>query len=328
MNIPKEMILVIEDDVAIRESLKEILELKGYKVNTAKNGQEGLSAIVRENTTLVICDVNMPIMGGFELLKKLNDSMKKEVIPPFLFLTARVANSDMRIGMKLGADDYMTKPFNSIDLLNNVALKIKKRKRIQSVCIAEEQNRISNELHDSIQQLLAAAQIGFNSIEGNITFLDLETEEMYSRSRKYLKEAALEVRNVSHDMSVKEEINLKEKIGDLMQQLKEASKIETHFTYQENKILENSVKFELLRITQEAVNNIIKHANAKNIRVYIESNNNGGKIGITDNGKGFNLKEHNKGKGLESMRKRAEKIKASLNIISSSNKGTSISLDW
>ena len=189
MNSQKENILIIEDDLAIRESLKEILELKGYEVNTAKNGQEGLSAIVRENTTLVICDVNMPIMGGFELLKKLNDSMKKEVIPPFLFLTARVANSDMRIGMKLGADDYMTKPFNSIDLLNNVALKIKKRKRIQSVCIAEEQNRISNELHDSIQQLLAAAQIGFNSIEGNITFLDLETEEMYSRSRKYLKES-------------------------------------------------------------------------------------------------------------------------------------------
>ena len=150
MNSQKENILIIEDDLAIRESLKEILELKGYEVNTAKNGQEGLSAIVRENTTLVICDVNMPIMGGFELLKKLNDSMKKEVIPPFLFLTARVANSDMRIGMKLGADDYMTKPFNSIDLLNNVALKIKKRKRIQSVCIAEEQNRISRFIGDEL----------------------------------------------------------------------------------------------------------------------------------------------------------------------------------
>ena len=328
MNSQKENILIIEDDLAIRESLKEILELKGYEVNTAKNGQEGLSAIVRENTTLVICDVNMPIMGGFELLKKLNDSMKKEVIPPFLFLTARVANSDMRIGMKLGADDYMTKPFNSIDLLNNVALKIKKRKRIQSVCIAEEQNRISNELHDSIQQLLAAAQIGFNSIEGNITFLDLETEEMYSRSRKYLKEAALEVRNVSHDMSVKEEINLKEKIGDLMQQLKEASKVETHFTYQENKILENSVKFELLRITQEAVNNIIKYANAKSITVHIESNNDGGKMEIADNGKGFDLNNNIKGKGLTNIGQRAKKIKASLHIISSSNKGTSISINW
>jgi signal transduction histidine kinase len=328
MNIPKEMILVIEDDFAIRESLKEILLLNGYEVNTAKNGQEGLSAIVRENTTLVICDVNMPIMGGFELLKKLNDNMKKEVIPPFLFLTARVANSDMRIGMELGADDYMTKPFNYIDLLANVALKIKKRKRIQSVCIAEEQNRISNELHDSIQQLLAAAQIGFNSIEGNITFLDLETEEMYSRSRKYLKDAAMEVRTVSHDMSVKEEINLKEKIGDLMQQLKKASKIETHFTYQENKILEDSVKFELLRITQEAVNNIIKYANAKSITLHIESNNDGGKIEITDNGKGFDLNNHIKGKGLTNIGQRAKKIKASLHIISSPNKGTSISINW
>tara|TARA_B110000091_G_C13765338_1_gene454118 strand:- start:383 stop:1369 length:987 start_codon:yes stop_codon:yes gene_type:complete len=328
MNSQKENILIIEDDLAIRESLKEILELKGYEVNTAKNGQEGLSAIVRENTTLVICDVNMPIMGGFELLKKLNDSMKKEVIPPFLFLTARVANSDMRRGMKLGADDYMTKPFNYKDLLANVALKIKKRKRIQSVCIAEEQNRISNELHDSIQQLLAAAQIGFNSIEGNITFLDLETEEMYSRSRKYLKEAAMEVRNVSHDMSVKEEINLKEKIGDLMQQLKEASKIETHFTYQENKILEDSVKFELFRITQEAVNNIIKYANAKSITVHIESNNDGGKMEITDNGKGFDLNNNIKGKGLTNIGQRAKKIKASLHIISSPNKGTSISISW
>tara|TARA_B100000809_G_scaffold244383_1_gene270245 strand:+ start:2759 stop:3745 length:987 start_codon:yes stop_codon:yes gene_type:complete len=324
----KETILVVEDDSEIRESLKEILKLKGYQVQTANNGEEGLSTIVRENPTLVICDVNMPIMGGFELLKKLNDSMKKEVIPPFLFLTARVASSDMRTGMTLGADDYITKPFSALDLLTNVALKINKRKKIQLLAISEEQNRISDELHDSIQQLLAAAQIGFSSIEGNISFLDHNTEEMYSRSIKYLKEASVEVRNISHDISVKEEINLEDKINNLLQQLNEASKIETNFICQENKILENTVKFELLRIIQEAVSNIIKHAKAKSITVYIESNNNGGKIEITDNGKGFNLNNHIKGRGLESMRQRAKKIKASLNIISSSNEGTSISLDW
>ena len=113
-----------------------------------------------------------------------------------------------------------------------------------------------------------------------------------------------------------------------MQQVKEASKIETHFTYQENKILEDSVKFELFRITQESVTNIIKYANAKNITIHIESNNDGGKIEIKDNGKGFDLNNHIKGKGLTNIGQRAEKIKASLNIISSSNKGTSISLDW
>ena len=127
--VQKNKLLIIEDDKAIRESLQDILELKGYDVITAVNGNKGLVAVIKEKPDLVICDVNMPGMNGFELLQGLNDCMEKEIVPPFLFLTARATSEDIRKGMELGADDYLTKPFNPLELLEIVKSKIIKRKK-------------------------------------------------------------------------------------------------------------------------------------------------------------------------------------------------------
>ena len=125
-----ENLLIVEDEQAIRETLKDILELSGYSVMTAKNGKEGYDAIIEYSPDLVLCDVNMPELDGFELLGALNQRMKDEVIPPFIFLTARVETQSMRQGMGLGADDYILKPFDHNQVLEIVRMRLDKRKQL------------------------------------------------------------------------------------------------------------------------------------------------------------------------------------------------------
>lgn len=125
-----EKILVVEDDLNIRESIQEIFELAGYSVQTAKDGKEGFKAIMEDTPDLVICDVSMPELDGFELLQAINQRMKNRIIPPFLFLTAKVEPQDIRHGMNLGADDYILKPFDHVHLLEIVRMRLDKRKKL------------------------------------------------------------------------------------------------------------------------------------------------------------------------------------------------------
>ncbi len=125
-----EYILIVEDDQNIRESLQEIFELAGYEVETAANGREGYDAIMENCPDLVICDVDMPELDGFELLGAINQRLKDKIVPPFLFLTAKVEAQDIRQGMSLGADDYILKPFDHIDILENVRMRLDKRKQL------------------------------------------------------------------------------------------------------------------------------------------------------------------------------------------------------
>jgi len=123
-------ILVVEDEIDIRESLAEILELSGYKVSTANNGMQGFKSILELKPDLVLCDVNMPELDGFELLAAVNQRFKDGIVPPFLFLTAKVEKKDMRQGMSLGADDYILKPFDHIEILKTIELRLEKRTKL------------------------------------------------------------------------------------------------------------------------------------------------------------------------------------------------------
>ena len=126
-----EKILIVEDETSIRETLEEIFDLAGYDVASAKDGKEGYQKIIDDTPDIVVCDVSMPEMNGLELLGAINERMKDEIIPPFLFLTAKVEPRDIRKGMGLGADDYILKPFDHNELLNAVRMRLEKRKKIR-----------------------------------------------------------------------------------------------------------------------------------------------------------------------------------------------------
>ncbi len=143
-----ERILIIEDDKNIRDTLKDILELSGYHVLTTNNGREGYHSIIENRPDLVLCDVSMPEMDGFELLGAINQRLKDEIIPPFLFLTAKVEKQDIRHGMSLGADDYILKPFDCEEVLKIIRLRLDTRKKLLNLG-----ETITKEVFDSFNKL-------------------------------------------------------------------------------------------------------------------------------------------------------------------------------
>lgn len=118
-------ILVIEDNDEVRENIAEILELSDYAVVTAANGKIGTEIAIRELPDLIICDIMMPVLDGYGVVYLLNQHPKTNSIP-FIFLTAKSEKTDFRKAMELGADDYITKPFEGIELLKAVEMRLGK----------------------------------------------------------------------------------------------------------------------------------------------------------------------------------------------------------
>ncbi len=118
-------VLVIDDNADIRDNTAEILELAGYKTFTAENGKRGVEVAQREKPDVIVCDIMMPELDGYGVLHLLRKNTDTEHIP-FVFLTAKTERSDFRKGMEMGADDYITKPFDDIELLNAIEVRLKK----------------------------------------------------------------------------------------------------------------------------------------------------------------------------------------------------------
>ncbi len=123
-------ILIIEDNTEVRENLAEILELSDYQVETAENGKIGVAKAMSNPPDLILCDVMMPELDGFGVLKIL-EKKPETVDIPFIFLTAKAEKADFRKGMNLGADDYLTKPFDDVELLDAIEMRLKKSERVQ-----------------------------------------------------------------------------------------------------------------------------------------------------------------------------------------------------
>lgn len=121
----KQHILLIEDNHEIRENTAEILELANYKVSKAENGKVGVEMAMANKPDVIICDVMMPLLDGYGVLHLINKNEQLAGIP-FIFLTAKTERTDLRKGMEMGADDYITKPFTDIELLNAIESRMKK----------------------------------------------------------------------------------------------------------------------------------------------------------------------------------------------------------
>lgn len=119
-------ILLIEDNNEIRESVTEILLLAGYNVSVAKNGKEGVEMVTKDLPDLILCDITMPELDGYGVLYLLHKNEETAHIP-FIFITAKSERLDLRKGMEMGADDYLTKPFGRLELLNAVECRLKKK---------------------------------------------------------------------------------------------------------------------------------------------------------------------------------------------------------
>ncbi|MEH2296744.1 EAL domain-containing response regulator [Nostoc sp.] len=118
-------ILIIEDEEAVRENILDLLEAEGFETLAAANGKIGLYLAISEAPDLILCDLMMPEMDGYGVLRALREDQSTAIIP-FIFLTAKSAKSDFRQGMDMGADDYITKPFTRAELLSAIMNRLEK----------------------------------------------------------------------------------------------------------------------------------------------------------------------------------------------------------
>jgi CRP-like cAMP-binding protein len=143
-------ILIIEDNTDVRENTAEILELANYKVLQAENGRLGVEIAQKMKPDLIICDIMMPVLDGYGVIHLLNKNAETASIP-FIFLTAKSERTDFRKGMEMGADDYISKPFDDIELLKAVEGRLKKNEILK----AEFSKNVEglNKFFDEVQRI-------------------------------------------------------------------------------------------------------------------------------------------------------------------------------
>ena len=181
-------ILVIEDVQSLREEILETLSYEGFEVLGAENGVVGVQMAKTYMPDLIICDIAMPELDGYGTLVALREEPKTSMLP-FIFLTAMTEKGDMRQAMQLGADDYLTKPFTSSELLGAIASRLQKYNSVKDHYYDEikavgakfeylshhdELTQLPNRVlfHESLTQVLLHAQINHKSLA--VLFLDID----------------------------------------------------------------------------------------------------------------------------------------------------------
>lgn len=197
-------ILIIEDEKAVRTGIKDLLEIKKYTVFTAESGAEGLKLAKENIPDLIICDIKMPHMDGYEVLKQLN---KDEIISsiPFIFLTAKTEMADLRYGMNLGADDYIIKPFLATDLYKSIEVRISKNTTVKKIGAklknaADETERKKNiEEHLFVTECNKPQFVKILDIECITAFSEYTNVYIYNSKKVVIRKSLKEWENVLPD---------------------------------------------------------------------------------------------------------------------------------
>jgi len=132
-------LLLVEDDIEISEMLRDYLVTEGFEIVVACNGQEGYEAFMKQQFDLVILDIMMPKLNGIELMKKI----RLQSIVPIIIMSAKDTDSDKSLGLGLGADDYITKPFSVTEFLARIKANIRRSTRYIPMTMEEEVKLLS-----------------------------------------------------------------------------------------------------------------------------------------------------------------------------------------
>jgi two-component system OmpR family response regulator len=134
-------VLIVEDEIVLRNNMEEIISLHGFEVKSAENGEAGLLLARHFQPDLILCDIKMPRYDGFWLIEQIRNEVGLQSVP-FIFVSAKVDRRDVREGMELGADDYITKPFTSNELIQAINSRLDRVKILRSQAEGKESNAL------------------------------------------------------------------------------------------------------------------------------------------------------------------------------------------
>jgi signal transduction histidine kinase len=337
------LVLVVEDNREMGRFVKELLA-KEYRTAVASDGREGLEKALDLRPNLIVCDVMMPRMSGEKMVQELR-SRPEFADTPIVMLTAK-ADDDLRANL-LGeyVQDYVTKPIRGAELLARVrnlvgaqqreAALRQSQKELRNLAgrlvSAQEQERarVARELHDGLNQRLAAATINVGALQNRLSEPPDLIRQYLGQLEQQLAGIADEVRWISHQLHppALEHVGLASALQSHCSEFEAQTGIPTTFVLQNDPPpLPPDVASGLFRITQEALQNVAKHAGASQARVTLCTEEDLVSLSVSDNGNGFDRAEARakQGLGLVSMEERARLFGGSLSLESGRGQGTTI----
>jgi signal transduction histidine kinase len=353
------LVLIIDDNLTSRETLKALLFDSGYDIVTADSGKTGLEKAIEKLPDVILLDVMMPGMDGYEVTRQIRQDPKLSEVP-IIMITALDDRYSRLMGLKAGADDFLSKPYDSMELeirlrgLHQVAryrhLREEREKLQQAYKQLEKQNeelknlsakmvevqeteqrRLAVELHDDFGQLL--------------TGLKLSLEKSFLADEKTIRkeiQQALEIVNQLHRQVRELVLNLRPAILDdlgLFAALdwfftRYSQQTGIHVTHNVNRLEEkrypNTIETSIFRLVQEALTNVARHAEVKEVMVTVNLESKSIKVAIVDTGKGFNVSALVPGNstGISGMRERVSWVGGSFNLNSSPGEGTIVECEF
>jgi two-component system, sensor histidine kinase and response regulator len=328
-------ILIIDDDPAIRKILTIILTTEGFNVLEASDGEEGIDLAFSYLPDLIICDILMPKVDGYTVIEKLRNN-PNTVIIPFIFLTAKTTDFNIRMGMNLGADDYLTKPFIRQDLLTVIKTRLDKHYKIKQYYQQEIDDlrqsislSIPHELRTPLTGILGSCSFLLDSFESldQVTIIEMleaikiSSKRLYELIQKYLIYTQLEL--TIHDLEKAE--TLRENTVESAQFYLENIAVQQAQIFKRESDLSVTIEDACLKIDGqhlqqlviELVNNAFKFSRS-NSPIQITGLCNGREywLSITDQGRGMSAEQINKiGAYMQFRREFYEQQGAGLGLI-------------
>ncbi|HEX9331680.1 MAG TPA: response regulator [Anaerolineales bacterium] len=339
-------ILIVDDEPTARETLVAMLEGEDYDLRLAKDGLEALQMLKQLQPDLILLDIMMPSLDGFEVCRRIR-SIPQLAEVPIILLTA-LDSPDARLrGIEAGADDFLTKPVDRRELaarvrtitrLNRYRTLMEQRENIRQMAervIAaqeEERQRISRELHDDLGQALTTHLLALRNLQED---LSIPVEVMFERLQSLYDqsyEVFVKVRRLAHDLRppILDALGLKVAMQTYCTEFTRRTHLPVIFEADTSlPEFPDVYNITLYRALQEALTNIVKHAQASQVWVDLSLEDDLVNLTIQDNGIGFSEeKSESNGIGLAGLRERITLAGGKLNLSSTPKRGTVLSAQF
>ena len=333
-------ILIVDDDPTARETLVAMLEGGDYQLEMAMDGFQALKMLEKLEVDLILLDVMMPGMDGFEVCRRIRSTPKLAEVP-ILILTALDDRASLLRGIEAGADDFLSKPVDRHELaarvrtitrLNRYHTLMEQRENMREMAERvvtaqeEERQRISRELHDDLGQALTTHMLALRNLQSDLT-IPLET--MFERLQALYNQAFEifgKVRSLAHNLRppVLDALGLKVSMQTYCAEFTRRTRLPVTIEVDEDlPKLQCFYEITLYRVLQEALTNIIKHAQASHVWVDLTVEDMTITLTVQDNGRGFvEGATQSKGIGLTGLRERITLAGGKFNVSSSPVRGT------
>jgi len=350
------LILIVDDDPVARETLEIILENEAYRFSMASSGPQAIEKAQNEFPDLILLDVMMPEMDGFEVCRRIR-SIPEIAEVPVIILTALDDQQSLLRGIEAGADDFLSKPFNRVELRARVATTIRLnryRRLLQERALTrkltheiinlqeKERQRIAQELHDELGQSLTSLVIGLKLLQDQLTPAQQKAREQIAAMLDVTDQVLTHMRLLSHELRppALDLLGLTPTLQGYCRDFTRRFQTPVLFSVQGSiPNLPDPYNLTLYRFLQEALTNIARHAQASQVWVKLSAEGEGIQLAVRDDGIGFpypvyetssapvNLQDHSQGIGLMGMQERISWLNGRLKIESKPGEGTLL-LAW